>query len=49
MCEKEWITAPSAMLTPGPITTSGSIVTSAPNVVSGITVTALNLPLAKCN
>ena len=34
MCENEWITAPSAMETPGPITTNGSIVTSLPNVVS---------------
>ena len=34
MCENEWITAPSAMLTPGPITTNGSMVTSLPNVVS---------------
>ena len=34
MCEKEWITAPSAMITPGPITTNGSIVTSLPNSVS---------------
>jgi len=34
MCEKEWITAPSAMVTPGPITTNGSIVTSLPNLVS---------------
>jgi hypothetical protein len=34
MCENEWITAPSAMLTPGPITTNGSMVTSLPKVVS---------------
>src|SRR5829696_8573665 len=34
MCENEWITAPSAMLTPGPITTNGSIVTSLPKMVS---------------
>ena len=34
MCENEWITAPSAMVTPGPITTNGSMVTSLPNLVS---------------
>ena len=34
MCENEWITAPSAMVTPGPITTNGSMVTSLPKVVS---------------
>ncbi len=28
ICENEWITAPSAIETPGPITTNGSIVTS---------------------
>ena len=30
MWENEWITAPSAIETPGPITTNGSIVTSLP-------------------
>jgi hypothetical protein len=34
MCEKEWITVPSAIETPGPITTNGSMVTSLPNTVS---------------
>ena len=34
MCENEWITAPSAIVTPGPITTKGSMVTSLPNLVS---------------
>ena len=32
--ENAWITAPSAIETPGPITTNGSIVTSLPNAVS---------------
>src|SRR3954447_13383007 len=32
--EKEWMTALSAIETPGPITTNGSIVTSLPNFVS---------------
>src|ERR1700733_7472395 len=34
MWENAWITAPSDIETPGPITTNGSIVTSLPNVVS---------------
>ena len=34
MWENEWITAPSDIDTPGPITTNGSMVTSLPNVVS---------------